>query len=682
MRLIPARTFQKSVDRLDAQSQNLIKTTVMDLCLDLASQGKPRPGLRFHKLDRTVRDPGIRSVSASPDLRVILHQTGETYVLLYAHHHDAAYDWAARRRLQPNPETGAMQLVDIEEVTQIVTRQVTQTQTFLFREYEPRYLMSLGVPEAYVEAVRHATEENFDPLFEVLPEEASERLLALMDGELVLPPMPVPAGGDPFDHPDAQRHFQVTTDEAELQAALNGRWEEWMIYLHPAQRHLAERRQSGPARVTGSAGTGKTVVALHRTAHLARQHPQARVLLTSFSRTLSSRLDEKLALLLPDDRQRAQVTVMNLHRLASRLGRQWSLPHRLLADEELTGALTRAARAVASDLPLAFLRAEWQAVVEPRGLRTWDEYRAAPRTGRGVALGARQRLAIWKVFEALQAELRRQGQTTWGLLCHDVADALATQGPPFDHAVVDEAQDLGPAELRLLRALVAAGPDDLFLCADPAQRIFRARSSWLSSGIDVRGRASRLKINYRTSGEIRQFADRVLGEVRSEEDLPEARRTINRFSGPRPDVRRFDTRQAELDGVSRWIQARLGEGLRAGEVAVFTRARSATREDALLRLLGTDIQTLEADMPHQLDRLTVTTMHRAKGLEFRAVVLMDAGADVLPSPAALQDVQDPADREAVLEQERQLLYVAATRAREQLLITHVGAASPFIQAEP
>ncbi|WP_084045851.1 UvrD-helicase domain-containing protein [Deinococcus hopiensis] len=163
----------------------------------------------------------------------------------------------------------------------------------------------------------------------------------------------------------------------ELQAALDGRWEEWTIYLHPAQRYLAERRQSGQARITGSAGIGKTVVALHRTAHLVRAHP-ARVLLTSFSRTLASRLEEKLTLLVPDERQRQKVTVMNLYRWANLQARAWDPPYQPMPDEELTAILGRAARAAGSELPLAFLRAEWQAVIEPRGLRNWDAYRVSP----------------------------------------------------------------------------------------------------------------------------------------------------------------------------------------------------------------------------------------------------------------------------------------------------------------
>ena len=675
-RLIQSETFKRSLDRLEASEQTQVKASVMDFFSDLSEHGKPRPGLRFHKIERDVRDPGIRSITPAAHLRVIVHQDGETYVLLYVDHHDPAYDWAARRRLQPNPQTGAMQLVNLEEVTQVITRTITNTERKLFAHYEPEYLMSLGIPEAYVDAVRHATEDNCDALIEVLPDEASERLLDLMDGKLVVPPHPI-TNGDPYDHPDARKHFAVTTDEADLARAMQGRWEDWMVYLHPTQRLLAERQQSGPVKVSGSAGTGKTVVALHRAASLIRQRPKAKLLLTSYSRPLAARLDEKLRLLLPEGELRQQVTVLNLHRLASQLARQWHLPTRVLNASELEQHLRAAAQMVGSDTSWPLLLAEWHAVVEPQGLRTWEQYRSASRAGRGTPLGARQRKALWTVYEELYRRLEEQSATTWTLLLNSVTHTLASRGPQFTHAVVDEAQDLGAAELRFLRALVTSGENDLFLCGDPGQRIYRSRSSWLACGIDVRGRAHRLKINYRTSRQIREHADRFLGRVTDEEGQPEHRRTVNRFSGPAPEMRRCGGLQDQVNVVAEWIQARLAEGLTPGEVAIFTRAQPGTLAEQLSRTLNVPVQSLDDQVPDP-DKLTVTTMHKAKGMEYRAVVLAHLSADQIPSPQALHSAHDPADYDARLEDERQLLYVASTRAREYLLMTWHGEMTPLL----
>ena len=678
MRIITALSFARSVDRLDTQSQILIKTAVMDLQFDLMRDGQPRHGLRVHKLKR-VRDPGIMSISPDKDLRIIVHRHAQDYTLLYADHHDDAYEWASRRRPEVNPESGVMQVVEELERTEVITRFVTQTMPYAFNHYEAPYLMSLGVPPSYVDAVRHATVDNVDALFEVLPDEASERLLDLMDGKLVMPPAPV-VSGDPFDHPDARRYFHVITGEADLEAALSGRWEEWMVYLHPSQRQLVEKTFGGPARVSGSAGTGKTVVALHRAAELARQDRGA-VLLTCFSRTLADSLGEKLTQLLPDPVVRARVTALNLHRLALRLAPELGLGTPRIHTGSLEPVLRNAAARHGSEVTLAFLLSEWLNVIEPRGLTTWEAYRAASRVGRGVALGARQRRAIWTVVEAALEELGRQGETTWGLLSHQVAGRLELRGPRFQHVITDEAQDLGPAELRLLRALAAPGPDDLMLCGDAGQRVYRGRSSWLALGVDVRGRSTQLKINYRTSQDIRQFADLLMPtQLADEEGEPESRRTLSRFRGPAPDVRRFGTQTEQLNAVAAWIQARLAEGLRPGEVAVLTRTQPGPRTERLAQACNTAVQTLDHQVNPDPERLVMTTMHRAKGLEFRAVALMDVSEDSLPLRSVLSQLDDPADREAALEQERQLLYVAATRAREALLVTYVGEPSPWLRA--
>lgn len=676
MRLIHSETFHSSLSRLASQEQTLVKAAVMDFFNDLTTIGKPRPGLRYHKLDRTVRDPGIRSFSVSMDLRVIVHQSGEDYVLLYANHHDPAYDWAARRQLRPNPQSGAMQLIDVEEVTKVVTHTVTETQKLLFAHYEPDYLMSLGVPEIYVSAVRSATEENFDTLFEVLPDEASDRLLELRDGKLALPPAR-PTSGDPYDHVDTRKHFLLTTTEEELQRAMSGRWEEWMVYLHPTQRLLAERQQTGAVKVFGSAGTGKTVVALHRAASLVRQRPHARILLTSYSRALATRLEEKLRLLLPQEALLRQIKVINLHRLALDLARKWRLPSRVLTESELEERLRQAAQQAASDVSFSLLLTEWRGVIEPQGIRSWSEYRTAPRTGRGVPLGAKQRKVMWDVYESLIQNLQEAGETTWSLLCDDVTRELQQRGPQFDHAIVDESQDLGRSELLLLRALVEPQGNDLFLCGDPGQRIFRGRSSWLSCGIDVRGRSQRLKINYRTSREIQQHADRLLGKVTDEEEQPESRRTVSKLRGPIPELRECSTQEEQLQIISDWLGRCLLEGMQIGELAVFTRSRPDALASALGERLGVETQKL-GDQSHDPDRLTVTTMHASKGMEFRAVVIADLGVQQFPSPQALQAAHDPADYEARLEEEKRLLYVASTRAREKLLTTWVGEASPLL----
>ncbi len=241
------------------------------------------------------------------DLRIIVHRTGTSLLLCYVHHHDEAYHWAERRRLETHPKTGAAQLVEVRERVQEITipKYVESEQPApkrkAFHNISEGTLLSYGVPLEWVSEVLNATEDDLLEIAGHLPAEAAEALLNLATG--IRPPVPEPVapGGDPFEHPDALRRFRVMKNVEELALALDYPWERWAVFLHPEQRKLVEKHFSGPARVSGTAGTGKTIVALHRAAHLARSHPQARVLLTTFSEPLANSLRAKLRLLLSNE---------------------------------------------------------------------------------------------------------------------------------------------------------------------------------------------------------------------------------------------------------------------------------------------------------------------------------------------------------------------------------------------
>jgi mRNA-degrading endonuclease RelE of RelBE toxin-antitoxin system len=275
-----ADTFTDSLARLTAQEQKAAKTTAFDLQLDPTSNG-----LSFHKLDR-AKDSNFWSVRVNADIRIIVHRTASSILLVYVDHHDDAYRWAERRKIERHPTTGAMQLVEVrervEEVEIFKHRAAPATPEpsappapRLFDNLRKFELMAFGVPEEWVNDVRQATEDTLFDIIEHLPSEAQEALLKLAVGEKPLPPEPAPVEADPFAHPDAQRRFRVLTNADELKQALDYPWDKWAVFLHPAQADLVARSFSGPTRVSGSAGTGKTIVALHRAVHLARTNPSA-----------------------------------------------------------------------------------------------------------------------------------------------------------------------------------------------------------------------------------------------------------------------------------------------------------------------------------------------------------------------------------------------------------------------
>ena len=321
MDFLIADTFTASLARLTVDEQKAAKTTAFDLQINLA-----HPSLQFHKLNR-ARDPRFASVRVSGDIRLIVHRTPASLLLCYVDHHDAAYDWAERRKLETHPATGAAQIVEIRETIEEITvpkyievEQPAAPRKPLFTQITDEAMLGYGVPTEWLADVRAATEDTLLSLADHLPSEAAEALLELATGGTPPPPTRQPTAVGPFEHPDAQRRFRVISNAEELERALDFPWERWTVFLHPQQRSLVERNYGGPARVSGSAGTGKTVVAVHRAVHLARTDPDARVLLTTFSDALANALRTMLRRLIGNEpRLGERIDVESMHAIGVRL---------------------------------------------------------------------------------------------------------------------------------------------------------------------------------------------------------------------------------------------------------------------------------------------------------------------------------------------------------------------------
>ncbi len=684
-----ADTFTDSLSRLTAQEQKAVKTTAFDLQLDASA-----PGLSFHKLDR-AKDPNFWSVRVNADIRLIVHRTQSSLLLVYVDHHDDAYKWAERRKIERHPTTGAMQLVEVrervEEVEIFKPKEVAEpvvpapaAKPKLFDNLRKFELMGFGVPEEWVEDVRRATEDTLFDIISHLPQEAQEALLKLAVGEKPEPPVTAPVEADPFAHPDAQRRFRVLTNIEELQRALDYPWEKWAVFLHPDQLQYVERSYSGPARISGSAGTGKTVVALHRAVHLARNGPQARILLTTFSKALANALKVKLQHLAGNEPAvLARITVQSITGVAYDLYSSLFGQPNIASPSLVHTLLTKAAGQVdGPKFSSAFLAGEWSEVVDAWQIENWEGYRDVSRLGRKTRIGGKQRESLWSIFEQLRAGLAERKAVTWsGVFGRLAAHYGATENRPFDFAVVDEAQDISVAEARFLAALVSHRPDGLFFAGDLGQRIFQQPFSWKSLGIDVRGRSHTLRINYRTSHQIRAQADRLLPPNISDVDgNAESRRgTISVFNGPAPEICTFDTATEESEAVGHWLADRLKEGCQPHEVGLFVRTgEQLKRARAAIKIAGASGVELSDKVEAEAGKVAISTMHLAKGLEFRAVAVMACDDEVLPLQERIETVADECDLEEVYNTERHLLYVACTRARDRLLITGVDPASEFL----
>ena len=684
-----ADTFTDSLARLTAQEQKVAKTTAFDLQLDPTSNG-----LSFHKLDR-AKDTNFWSVRVNADIRIIVHRTAASILLVYVDHHDDAYKWAERRKIERHPTTGAMQLVEVRERVEeieifkpkeapVALAPAAKPTVKLFDNLRKFELMAFGVPEEWVNDVRAATEDTLFDIIEHLPQEAQEALLKLAVGEKPLPPEPAPVEADPFAHPDAQRRFRVLTNAEELKQALDYPWDKWAVFLHPAQAELVEKSFSGPTRVSGSAGTGKTIVALHRAVHLTRANPGSTVLLTTFSKALANSLRVKLASLVGGDPSiAARIIVKAISAVGYDLYSERFGQPQIAAPAVIRSLITKAASEVDGHRFAAhFLVGEWEDVVDAWQLRSWDEYRDVSRLGRKTRIGGKQREALWTIFERVRAGLVERRIVTWSDVFGRLTDSLVGKtARPYDFAVIDEAQDLGVAEARFFAAMAAGRGDGLFFAGDLGQRIFQQPFSWMALGLDVRGRSFTLRINYRTSHQIRLHADRLLPATVSDVDgnADGRRGTVSMFDGPPPMVEVCKDAGHECRIVGKWIMDRLQEGCAPSEVGVFVRSDAELkRARAAVKAAGARAVELNDKVEVEDGAVAISTMHFAKGLEFRSVVVMACDDDVIPQSDRIEAVADDADLEEVYNTERHLLYVACTRARDQLLVTGITPVSEFV----
>ena len=700
MEFLIADSFTSSLARLTGDEQKAAKTTAFDLQMNL--QGT---SLRFHKLER-AKDKNFCSVRAGRDIRIILHRSRASLLLCYVAHHDAAYHWAERRKLETHPRTGAAQLVEIRERVEEVL--VPASKPLLFASLTEDELLSYGVPPEWLADVQRADEDSILELATHLPEEAAEALLQLATGGRVgydpSQGLQLSQGSQPsqgsqglqpsqplqgFAHPDARRRFRVVHSTEELERALDAPWEKWAVFLHPAQHNLVERDFRGPARVLGSAGTGKTVVALHRAVFLAQQN---RVWLTTFSGFLAAALQQKARHLLGSATEVAErLEIASLDSFALRLYQNCAEPKTRLNQEQLAAEMAAVCENV-PDLPkwasVSFVFQEWLQVVDAWQLNTWEEYRDVRRLGRKKRLPEVQRKVLWGLFVQMAQKLREQNAVSmagvYGALTNALANGLWENQPenrPF--VVVDEAQDIGVPQLRFLAALSENRPNSLFFCGDLGQRIFQQAFSWKALGVDIRGRSATLRLNYRTSHQIRLQADQLLDPTVSDVDgnSDERSGTISLFNGPAPQLCSFDSIEEEIAGVAQFLERLCTEeGVTPEEMGLIVRSeRELSRAEAALNRAQIAYARPGNSPGGGKSCASLCTMHLAKGLEFKAVVVMACDDVVVPLQERLEGASEDADLKEVYETERHLLYVAATRAREWLMISSGAIPSEFLE---
>jgi hypothetical protein len=659
-------------------------------------QNPTSPGINYEKI-REATDPAMRSVRIDQSYRgvVLKPDKGNVYCLLWVGKHDDAYEWAARRRVAIHPELGNIQVFEVvNEAAAIPAAPVASLPKSLFSKLKDRELLRLGVPEESVAQVRTVTSETeLDALETQLPDDAYEALFLYAAGEpyedlireLEKPDIVDTADfAVALDRDATKRHFLVLTEDSDLEALLAAPLATWRVFLHPSQRKLIERPWNGPVRVLGGAGTGKTVVAMHRAVWLARKYanlPGKPVLFTTYTRTLADDIATQIAMITtPAERDR--IEIVNVDQWARGLLRRFGYKQELLFDEKRrrefwARALTRIPDNV--DYPEAFYRAEFERVVLPQGCESAEDYMVASRIGRGVQVSRLQRKALWPVFAEYRAQLRTANFREFEEAYRDALVLLKKEGTLLGirAIVADETQDMSAAALSLLRAAVPVEANDVFVVGDAHQRIYRHKVTLSKVGIDIKGRGRRLRINYRTTDEIRRWATAKLANC-TIDDLDGQPDTLMGYRslthGAPPEEISNASRDAERKTLREKLTELRSEGFVDSNICLVLRTNEEVDEYAdWLKVAGEVVLRLDRATPDNQDKpgIRVATMHRVKGLEFDAVII----AGYKSPEYYVEKFSEDSDAGALVDgltNERCLLHVAATRAKRYLLVSRIA----------
>lgn len=687
------RDFLRDLISLDRSVQRKVVDAILKF------ERATHAGIHLEKLNG-VRDDRLRSIRIDRSVRgiVLAPDSGDGFTLLKVLPHDEAYAWAERRRVSVNTTTGHIEIWDshaVEAATEELARTTSAPEPErLFAHVSDEDMARLGVDEQIRVFARLLTDPGpLEAIKDYLPETQYDVLIGLAAGlspDEIAEEVIDAANAEPYDADDIAGAMERTPSRIafvegpeELMALFEKPFALWRVYLHPTQRDVAYGTYSGPAQVTGGPGTGKTVVALHRARHLAARG--GRVLLTTFTSTLAESLLEGLRLLENREEVLARIDVRHVDQVAARIVRSHRGPYAVLKDADEERQWERIIRDRGVDYSATFIAEEWRRVVLAHDLRTLDEYLAVRRTGRGRRLGPVQRARVWRVISEFRRELEARNAHTYETVCAEATRILSERDDkPYDHVIVDEAQDLHPVRWRLLRALVPPGRDDLFIAGDVHQRIYDNRVSLRSVGIDVAGRSTRLTVNYRTTSEILAWSHGLLAGERIE-DLDDAPASLRGFRsethGPPPELVSANTKTEELRKLTAKVRQWLEAGVEPDEIGIAARSGPLAQE-AARSLQKADIPAchLSREQRPVEGHVQTMTMHRMKGLEFRCVALIGAGEHHLPAPGAVRPAEeDEAAHSHDLQRERCLLFVACSRARELLYVSWHGAPSPFLR---
>lgn len=658
------------------------------------------PGLNYEKLHFADNMHSIR-VDGAYRCIVMSPEKNDVYILLWVDNHDDAYDWAKKHKCLVNVQTGSLEIIQTEHTTEEIKEEPTISHETFFSHFKDKELLRLGVSEELLAYVKNIdNEDDLDNFRQYITEEVYEALFYLLSGDsmeevynYLYSDNDTEIGSDDFtkalENVSSKRSFYVVEeDDTELMNMLNAPLEKWRVFLHPTQRKLVEKTYNGPVRVLGGAGTGKTVVAMHRAKYLASQinlFDDQKILFTTYTKNLAIDIYENLKKIC-DEETLSKIEVKNLDQWVYEFLNKHGYKNEIVYENK-TAELWE--RAVASrdntlDLEDSFFKEEWERVIQKHAISTLNDYIKVSRAGRGTRLSRAQRKLIWDVFEQYRLLLSAKDYKEPSDAMRDVRVLLknTSDNDLYSHIIVDEAQDLTAEAFRLLRDLVAPSKNDIFIVGDAHQRIYGHKVVLGQCGINIIGRSKKLKLNYRTTDEIRKWAVSLLeGEIIDDMDegIDRTGDYKSLYHGPKPLIKHFDNYEDEVKFIESYIKNLKKED---EECRICIVARTQKIIDGYNTFLtNNNISTVRISRNTKdsisNNGIRLATMHRVKGLDFDHVIIASMNNGIVPL-----EVSDKSDEEQIederLLKEKSLVFVAATRAKKSLLVSSYGERSTFL----
>lgn len=653
-------------------------------------------------LEKIKNTDDLYSIRLDNAYRCILKkpEKGDIFILLWVDHHDEAYQWADTHSCKIHPETGSLQILKTSHIEIESKQKPSKIKDSFFSKYRNRELLRLGVPEDLIERVKQIdTEKQLDELGKLLPEEAYEGLFYLLAGDSLADvyayfdtldsskdKVDVEDYSVALDNTTSKRRFYVVEEDDDLISMLNAPLEKWRVFLHPSQRNLVERNWNGPVRVLGGAGTGKTVAAVHRAKWLAKrlESKTTKVLFTTYTKNLAVDIHDNLSKICSDKTMK-KIEVKNLDSWVYEFLYQHGYKEKIVYDTSKIWKDALLIKPTELDLPDSFFPEEYARVIQPQNVSTLSNYLRAKRVGRGTRLNKEQRQLVWKVFEEYRLLMAKKNYKEPSDAMRDARVLLETGKAKCNYSsiIVDESQDITAQGFKLIRAMVPEGQNDIFIVGDAHQRIYGHKVVLGRCKINIIGRSRKLKLNYRTTDEVRKFAMKIFNEELVDDldggsDNNMGYKSI--FHGPQPEIIHGSDLYEEIDNIVRRIST-IKKNDPETYICIALRTKKLV-DDYQQILQKKNIETVILSSDHSDDSasgaIRLATMHRIKGLEFDHMIIAAANQGIVPLKQA-EKTDESLIASENLTKERCLLFVAATRAKKSLTITTSGQPSEFLK---